>query len=249
MLLNLRLLVSGDHRHHRHAYDRTFDRKYGVDTAGTVAAEELEAAEELKSGAARYEAADPDFFEFLLQRAELADRDGQLFVDLGAGKGRGLLLAALAGFPRVIGVEMDPRLCGVARRNIEIFKSRCPTVQLELVNGDASSFDFPPVPTVLFLNNPFNERVLEKVLANVEQGHRATRRLVLIYMHSNHADTIRGRSGWEQIDQGTFRSRRHFYEIFRWRGARLQDDAGEQAIRAQGSPASGNSEVMDNPGG
>ncbi|HEX8215296.1 MAG TPA: hypothetical protein VF582_07495 [Allosphingosinicella sp.] len=218
--MNIKLLVTGRYREHHHAYDRSFDRKYGVDTAGTVALEELRASDDLKRHARRYEAADPEFFTFLLQRAGFSGHSDHLFVDLGSGKGRSLLLAALAGFSRVVGVELDPELDRVARRNIEIFKRQHPLADFIAVNGDATTFEFPPVPTLLFLNNPFDEHLLDKVLANVEGVHCGPATdFTLIYMHSNHGDLVRRRTGWEELDHGTFRSRRLFYGIFRWRGA------------------------------
>lgn len=217
---NLRLLVSGRYGEHRYAYDRSFDREHGVDTSGTVPPEEFEVPERLRSGAVRYEPVEPDFFDHVVARAPVDDRSRSLFIDLGSGKGRGLLLAARAGFKRVTGVELDPLLDATARRNIDVFGRRHPDVEFNQVNGDATQFQFPSAPTVLFLNNPFDEPLVEKVLANAESSHRdGTDDLVLLYLHSNHEQMIRSRVGWEQIESGTFRSRRQFYAIFRWRGS------------------------------
>ena len=219
VLYNIGLVVTGRYREHRYAYDTSFDRKYGVDTAGTVAVADLDAPQELKARAARYEVVDPEFFNFLMQRAGPTLTREHLFVDLGSGKGRALLLAALAGFRRVIGVELDGDLHGISQRNIEIAKGHCPATEFTTVHGDATMFQFPAVPTLLFLNNPFDQQSVEKVLANIEQVHGEGSEFILMYMHSNHAGLIAARRGWKKIDGGTFRHRRKFYSIFRWRGA------------------------------
>lgn len=220
LVANLRLLASGRYGEHRYAYDPSFDREHGVDTSGTVPPEEFDVPERLKRGAVRYEPVEPDFFDHVVGRAPIVDRSRSLFIDLGSGKGRGLLLAARAGFKTVIGVELDPLLDATARRNVDVFGRRHPDVEFTLVNGDATQFQFPAFPTVLFLNNPFDEPLLSKVLDNAERSHRgATNDFVLLYLHSNHEQMIRSRPGWEHIESSIFRSRRQFYAIFRWRGA------------------------------
>jgi 16S rRNA G966 N2-methylase RsmD len=221
LITNLKLLASGRYGEHRYAYDRSFDREHGVDTSGTVPPEEFDVPETSKSGAVRYEPVDPDFFDHVVERASITDRSARLFIDLGSGRGRGLLLAARAGFRKIMGVELDPLLDATARRNIDVFRHRHPEVEFRQVNGDATQFEFPAAPTVLFLNNPFEEPLVEKVLANAERSHEGeSSDLVLLYLHSNHEQMIRSRAGWEHVESGTFRTRRQFFAVFRWRGTK-----------------------------
>lgn len=146
LVTNIRLLASGRYGEHRYAYDRSFDREYGVDTSGTVPPEEFDVPETLRSGAVRYEPVDPRFFHYVVGRAPIGIPSRYLFIDLGSGKGRGLLLAAQAGFKRVTGVELDPLLDAIARRNAEVFGHRHPDVEFKLVNGNATEFEFPLAP-------------------------------------------------------------------------------------------------------
>jgi hypothetical protein len=44
------------------------------------------------------------------------------FVDLGCGRGRALLMASELPFREVIGVELDPAHCVVARQNVEAYR-------------------------------------------------------------------------------------------------------------------------------
>jgi predicted RNA methylase len=220
-LLNAKLLVSGRYRDHGYAYDRSFDLEHGVQTAGTVAVEELDAADELKARANRYEAAEPGFVNFLIERLGLERRADYLFIDVGSGKGRVMLLAAMAGFRRVIGLEFDARLSRIARHNIEVFGNRRADVEFTVVDGDATAFAFPPVPTVLFLNNPFDAPLMTKLLDTIDRVHGgAGSDVAILYMHSNHRDLIRSRDGWEELDHGIFQNRRQFYSIHYRRGQR-----------------------------
>ena len=75
-----------------------------------------------------------------------------LFVDLGCGKGRGLLLAKELGFGKIVGVEFSPSLAKIARRNVTRYK------QISVVQGDASKYIFPPEPIVIYMYNPFWHR-------------------------------------------------------------------------------------------
>jgi hypothetical protein len=81
------------------------------------------------------------------------------FVDLGAGRGRALILAARMGFRRVIGVELDERLASDAGINIARWSSRGganrKNQEIRVVRTDAASFTMPPGPLVVSLFNPF----------------------------------------------------------------------------------------------
>lgn len=218
-LYNLKLLWTGEFRAEEHVYDDTFDRTYGVNTLGRVDVDEIEAPEELKAGTVRYEAIEPHQFDHLIARAEMRDPGRYSFIDIGSGKGRALILAGLAGFGRVVGVEYGLNLHRDAVANVERLRARGLELPIELVNGDATLYRFPAEATVCLLNNPFGEPLLERFLDNAEQSLRsAPRDFRLIYLHCNHADLLRRRPDWQEYATGDFGSCRHRYAIFRWRG-------------------------------
>jgi predicted RNA methylase len=218
LLLNLKLVISGRYRDHAHAYDRSFDRRFGVDTAGTVAVEGLDAVAELKARANRYEASEPAFFDFLVQRLGLERPADHLFIDVGSGKGRVMMMAALAGFRRVVGLEFDPTLTAIARRNLATFARGNRGTAFTVVEGDATRFDFPPVPTVIFMNNPFDGPLVTKLMDAIERAHRRSEAdVAILYMHSNHAKLILARGGWDEVERGVFRNKRQFYTILKRR--------------------------------
>ena len=111
------------------------------------------------------------------------------FVDVGAGMGRVVLLAARRPFRRVVGVEISPALAEIARENLSSARDaarRCADVRIAA--GDAATFPFPRGDLILFLYNPFSAPVLEKMLAGLETDER--REIVLLYHTALEHDAI-----------------------------------------------------------
>jgi len=111
------------------------------------------------------------------------------FIDLGSGKGRALLLAARYPFARIVGVEVQPQLEAIARRNIELITARAEEAldggeprgrRFESLCADARDYDFPPQNTLLYLFNPFPDYVLRQVLARLVASARQSPRPVYV---------------------------------------------------------------------
>jgi hypothetical protein len=95
------------------------------------------------------------------------------FIDLGSGKGRALLLAAMYPFAHIVGVEVQPALDAIARANIERFDEpgqQCRSIQS--VCADAREYEFPLTGIILYLFNPFPDYVLREVLTNLVASAR-----------------------------------------------------------------------------
>jgi SAM-dependent methyltransferase len=215
-LLNLRVVLSGEAKRHAYVHDDSWDRLYGVSTAGTLETDEFGAPPEELVGAVRYEPTPPDCFEWLVEAAELEPGVDYTFIDVGSGKGRVLLLAALHGFKRVIGIELGVELHDAACRNIARMRGRLGSAKVTSIRADATRFDFPPEPTLCFLNNPFDAAVLDRLLDRIEASRAATPRpFTLIYYHSNHADRIAARPGWEMVRSGFWTDESHHFTIHR----------------------------------
>jgi SAM-dependent methyltransferase len=106
-----------------------------------------------------------------------------VFVDLGSGKGRPVLVASEFPFRRVIGVEFAKQLHDIATRNGRRYVSstqRCRDVLF--VHGDAIDYRFDEVPTVVFMFNPFRPAVLAPVLRNLQKSIESSPRdVILLY--------------------------------------------------------------------
>jgi predicted RNA methylase len=111
-----------------------------------------------------------------------------VFVDIGCGKGRLLLLAARYGFRRVIGIEVDPRLVEIARANIRAFLATSPSpANVEVIDADAANYDFPVEPAVVFMYNPFGAETTRAVIESVERSLKESPRpLFLVYLNPRH---------------------------------------------------------------
>jgi SAM-dependent methyltransferase len=127
------------------------------------------------------------FHEMLEALRERGHSDFQdfVFIDLGSGKGRTLLMASDYPFRRIVGVELLPALHRAARDNLKKYRSESQKCfALESICGDATEFSFPVEPTVFYLFNPFPESGLKRMIANLEQSLREHPRAVFVLYHN-----------------------------------------------------------------
>jgi SAM-dependent methyltransferase len=137
------------------------------------------------------------FHEMIAALPEQAGFDFRefIFIDLGSGKGRTLLMASDYPFRRIVGVELLPALNLAARENLSKYQSEVQKCfVIESICGDASEFAFPAKPTVLFLFNPFPQSGLRRVIANLEQSLREHPRKVYVLYHNPLLEHVLGES-------------------------------------------------------
>jgi SAM-dependent methyltransferase len=161
--------------------DLRFDWKYGTDTMRWVDQDALDTGSENQSHSAPYRATKVRPLLQLLNKLHLP-RDSN-FVDIGSGKGRVLLIASQYGFRKVVGIEFSGELCAIARRNVDVFfrKAR-PLSSIEVIETDATKYQFHAGDRVLFMYNPFDAFILAKVLDNIRRSlEENPRRIWLIY--------------------------------------------------------------------
>ena len=93
------------------------------------------------------------------------------------------MLASDYAFGRIVGVEFSPELHEVAVRNLAIYTSpaqRCRVV--ESVNADATTYEFPPTPLLLYAYNPFDETVMAAILEKLMRSlEAAPREVIFVY--------------------------------------------------------------------
>jgi predicted RNA methylase len=125
--------------------------------------------------------------ERLMRKLEPSQTDALL--DMGCGAGRAICVAAQYPFSRVIGIEIDERLCALAKRNVR--RLRRYAVRPEIVCADGAKYRVPDDITVVFLYNPFSGEVLKTALTRVlESFDRAPRRLQLAYANPREHELI-----------------------------------------------------------
>jgi SAM-dependent methyltransferase len=113
---------------------------------------------------------------------KLSPSDQDVFVDIGAGKGKAMLIAARLGYKRVLGVERDAELATQARQNVELARPRLKTADLEVLNADALTWSIPDDVSLVFLNCPFIGETFRQVAARIIDSYDQARRpLHLVY--------------------------------------------------------------------
>ena len=201
---NLRLLVTGGYATANEAFDRSFDRLYRVDTAGTEEPEYVTAEAALKRHAVRYEPTNQGHLRVLMGMLPDIGHGAFDFVDLGSGKGRALFVAAEFPFRRCVGVEFAQELHDAAVRNISTYTNparKCP--EIRSVHADATTFEFPIFPLVCFANNPFDEQLIAMVAQRIDESVRSVPRpAFFIYWNANYPRSIDA-LGWTRLASGS----------------------------------------------
>lgn len=159
----------------RGVVERWLERRYGVDSAGYVYLGDLGVADDELIWH------DPSHWLALrraLKRADVTSSD--VFLDLGCGKGRALLVASLHfSFARVIGIEIAEPLAKTARANLARSAARSRTASVEVVTADVLDYEIPTDATIVYLFSPFVgdtfQAVLDKLIDWVDSHDRPLR--------------------------------------------------------------------------
>jgi predicted RNA methylase len=161
------------------------DRALGIETSARVDLADLGLAHPERVG---YEAGSWLDLPRILRRGEARD---EVFLDLGAGKGRALLMASLYPFRRIVGVELSSGIAAVALRNIERFRPRTRCADIDLVVADAVDYRVPDDVTVVYLFNPFRGRTFDAAIRNlIASIDRNPRTVRLIYRNAMYEDRL-----------------------------------------------------------
>lgn len=165
-------------------YDKYYDKKYRIDTYEWVTNEDLDVKDDIKQHASMYMATKTFHLRKALKVLNIPK--GKVIIDIGSGKGRVLLVASEFGFKEARGVEFSPKLCAIAKNNIETFKTLKPTNTIfSIINMDASLYQFKDDEDVFYFHNPFNEVILLKVIHNIlESLKRKPRDILIIYVYA-----------------------------------------------------------------
>jgi 16S rRNA G966 N2-methylase RsmD len=107
-----------------------------------------------------------DFLKMLLDDLEsLIDKniDKNIFLDYGSGKGGGIIHAKGLGFSKTIGIEFAKELNDIANSNIE----KLSIDNVKSIHEDATKYLPPLDVSIIYLFNPFDKIVMDKVAQNI----------------------------------------------------------------------------------
>lgn len=181
-----------------------FDLNYGTDTGGYLGPDQLGGDQKNDAMNNGYSAVAPSVFREAVRRWRetlpgTARIEAYTFVDVGAGKGRALLLAAELPFRKVIGVELNEELAHIAQQNISRWHRLArPRARIRVLRQDVMEFPWPRTPLLIYLNNPFDCELIERMTAKIAAAAAAGPGLVdVLYVNPACTETL--------IRQGSFK--------------------------------------------
>jgi hypothetical protein len=179
-----------------------FDEAHSVDTSGLVPAAHLLTGHPNDEHVTAYYAVAPSIFRAIIARWRDTPPPQPLhrytFVDMGAGKGRALLIATQFPFEQALGIELNPAMAAIARRNLALWQTlhaadptAAPLAAARVFETDALAFDLPTTPTLLFLFHPFEAPVLSQLLDRIDLAfsHRPGQ-LDVLYVNAECASVL-----------------------------------------------------------
>lgn len=170
--------------------DYLFDFRYGTDTVSHVELKDLNIDSKNYSHGHRYALTPAVAFNKLM--SSMSFQNDSVFVDLGCGKGKMLLLAPRFGFKKVVGVDFSGQLCECARKNISIYQRKTGfNAEVQVIHSDVVDYKIKDDENVFYLFNPFDEVVLKKVFENIySSAEKNPRPVFVIYYRPYYKDFI-----------------------------------------------------------
>ena len=141
-----------------------FDQLHGTDTSGLIPGSVIVQGTSARvSELTAYYGVAPSILHGLLDiwlhRTTPHPIERTVFLDVGAGKGRAMLLASQFPFLRVEGIELNPDLARIATANISLWKNDLQAnalAPLTLHHADATTHPLPPNPPWPSSSTPSN---------------------------------------------------------------------------------------------
>ena len=171
--------------------DAVFDFRLGTDTCAAIPQSKLQVmAPENQSEAKPYV-----MTRALALRHAFAKSPASKhlrFNDIGCGKGKVVIAAALAGFTHVRGLDFAPELIEIAEKNLECMKSKLPQdVRVTVERADVTKAEYGPEDCVFFLYNPFCGTVMRGFCKRLTESLlEHPRRIWIIYAHPAYIDVM-----------------------------------------------------------
>lgn len=172
--------------------DYYFEKKYNLETFEKVEVNHLDIPEEIKVHSNPYGPTRSRQFKLLLKSLKLPD--GLIFMDIGSGKGKVLILASMFNFERVIGIEISEKLCEIATMNINNFKSKMnQTTEIDIVCSSILDYKLSDRENVFYFYRSFDNYIMSKVIKMIIESYNKNSREIWLIMNNFHlySDTFK----------------------------------------------------------
>lgn len=114
-------------------------------------------------------------------------------IDIGAGQGSAMRTMHKFPFKKMDGIELIKEIAAIAIKNFTIIKNVHSNIFIE----DAVNFKSYADYNIFFLYNPFSSKILEKVIANINDSIIGIdRESIIIYLNPYYRDTILNNSNF-----------------------------------------------------
>ncbi len=167
---------------HRLILDRLDAGPERVSTANETALDDLTVAGPGKASAHGYRPTPRRVVRWALEGLPADVVRQSIFVDFGSGRGRAVFEAARLPFRRILGVEFAEELHDDAVMNLRHWpRSLMACRDVEFLHADVATVALPAEPLVVYLFDPFNERMTTRIAARLaEHGRRHGVHVVLV---------------------------------------------------------------------
>lgn len=170
---------------------QSLDYRYGIDTSGRIGMLDLEIDSPNRYKGVEYQGTHETLFNAVMALPAIP-KEHTVFIDLGAGKGRALLLASFHPFARILGVEFAKQLCDIAADNFRKFRDpaqRCS--DLAIVHLDVTEYHLPDEPLLVYMSNPFNREVMQSVVLRIEERiQRSPAPVTIVYGNPRQVEVL-----------------------------------------------------------
>jgi SAM-dependent methyltransferase len=169
------------------------DKISGIDTWGSISAEDLNLSPDLAS---EYAPSSNKCLQQVLDSLNITERDS--IIDLGSGKGSAIIFFAKYPFQKVAGVELSDRIYRISLANLKKLKLD----RISLFHLDAEQFKDFDTYNYVYLYNPFPEAIMKKVLNNICLSlQNNPRSLAIIYKNPVAHQTIVNTGIFQKISE------------------------------------------------
>lgn len=122
-----------------------------------------------------------------------------VFVDIGCGKGRTVLVGSELDFKHLHGVDFAPELIQIAERNLALYQGGAQRHRVTFHVDDVLTFEFPEEPLLIYMFHPFNEAMMrpfvDRLVASVRSNPRP---LTVMYLNPQHEDVLLDTGGFDR---------------------------------------------------
>jgi SAM-dependent methyltransferase len=169
------------------------ERRHRISTAGRVSSQDLGLP---NSSFHCYSPTGFNTFDIAMKHVVIRDNE-DVFVDVGSGKGRVLILAGRYAFKKIIGIEMSRELNDLARENIRQALPNLRCKDIEVLQTPAELWTVPDDVTLFFFFNPFKGDCLAAFMNNLRSSlNLAPRKATIIYVRPR--DFFEKQIAWQE---------------------------------------------------